>query len=303
LVPIFDADEKNKASPVTVGLPAGPGAACGKVVLTADRAEELAKKGDNVVLCRAETSPEDLRGMLVAEGILTSRGGVSSHAALVARQMGKVCVCGAGDVRIDYDAKTLTCGETVLREGDFISIDGSTGEVFGGAIKTAPSEVMQVLNGTLEADKSETYRMFRKIMHWSDGYRRLGIRTNADTPEQAALAFSFGAEGVGLCRTEHMFFKGHRIDAMREMILADNEAARRKALDKLLPLQREDFVGIFKAMKGHPVIIRLLDPPLHGSLCCPPRLRHGPQGQGLHTERGRTHRLLPRRALSIFFPS
>ncbi len=263
LVPIFNADEKKKTSPVTVGLPAGPGAACGKIVFTADRAEELAKEGNKVVLCRAETSPEDLRGMLVAEGILTSRGGVSSHAALVARQMGKVCVCGVGDVRIDYDAKTLSCGETVLHEGDFISIDGSTGEVFGGAIKTAPSEVMQVLNGTLEAGKSETYRMFRKIMHWSDGYRRLGIRTNADTPEQAALAFSFGAEGVGLCRTEHMFFKGHRIDAMREMILADNEAARRKALDKLLPLQREDFVGIFKAMKGHPVIIRLLDPPLH----------------------------------------
>ena len=263
LVPVFDANEKKRAACMTTGLPAGPGAACGTIVFTADLAEVQVKKGDKVILCRAETSPEDLRGMLVAEGILTSCGGVSSHAALVARQMGKVCVCGAGDVRIDYEAKTLTCGKTVLREGDFISIDGSTGEVFGGAVKTSPSEVMQVLNGTLAAGKSETYRMFHKIMQWSDGYRRLGIRANADTPEQAALAFSFGAEGVGLCRTEHMFFKGHRIDAMREMILADNEAARRKALDKLLPLQREDFVGIFKAMKGYPVIIRFLDPPLH----------------------------------------
>ena len=263
LVPVFDNAGKKKAKCIAKGLPAGPGAACGKIVFTADRAEELAKKGEKVVLCRAETSPEDLRGMLVAEGILTSRGGVSSHAALVARQMGKVCVCGAGDLTIDYHKKTIVRDNLTLHEGDSISIDGTTGEVFEGAIPTMPSKVMQVLNGTLKAEQSETYRMFHQIMSWSDEFRQLGIRTNADTPQQAASAFAFGAEGVGLCRTEHMFFNGHRIDSMREMILADNEAARRKALAKLLPLQREDFIGIFKAMKGHPVIIRLLDPPLH----------------------------------------
>lgn len=263
LVPIFDNASKKKAKCIAKGLPAGPGAACGKVVFTADRAEELSKQGEHVVLCRAETSPEDLRGMLVAEGILTSRGGVSSHAALVARQMGKVCVCGAGDLTIDYHKKTIVRGDITLREGDFISIDGTTGEVFEGAIATMPSEVMQVLNGSIKAEQSETYRMFNQIMTWSDEFRQLGIRTNADTPKQAEAAFAFGAEGVGLCRTEHMFFNGHRIDSMREMILANTEEDRRKALAKLLPLQREDFVGIFKAMKGHPVIIRLLDPPLH----------------------------------------
>lgn len=263
LVPVFDIKGKESAKCIATGLPAGPGAACGKIVFTADRAEECVKNGDKVVLCRAETSPEDLRGMLVSEGILTSRGGVSSHAALVARQMGKVCVCGAGDLTIDYHKKTIVRDAVTLHEGDYISIDGTTGEVFEGQIATMPSEVMQVLNGTLDAEKSETYRMFHQIMTWSDEYRQLGIRTNADTPQQAEAAFSFGAEGVGLCRTEHMFFNGHRIDSMREMILADDEPARRKALAKLLPLQREDFVGIFKAMKGHPVIIRLLDPPLH----------------------------------------
>jgi pyruvate, phosphate dikinase len=263
LVPVFDNAGKKNAKCIAKGLPAGPGAACGKIVFTADRAEELAKGGEKVVLCRAETSPEDLRGMLVAEGILTSRGGVSSHAALVARQMGKVCVCGAGDLTIDYHKKTIVRDNITLHEGDSISIDGTTGEVFEGAIPTMPSEVMQVLGGTLKAEQSETYRMFHQIMSWSDEFRQLGIRTNADTPQQAASAFAFGAEGVGLCRTEHMFFTGHRIDSMREMILADNEEARRKALAKLLPLQREDFIGIFKAMKGHPVIIRLLDPPLH----------------------------------------
>ncbi|MFQ6722839.1 MAG: pyruvate, phosphate dikinase [Opitutales bacterium] len=263
LVPVFDLDSKKHAKCIATGLPAGPGAACGKIVFTADKAEEAAQKGEKVVLCRAETSPEDLRGMLVAEGILTSRGGVSSHAALVARQMGKVCVCGAGDLTIDYGKKTITRDGITLNEGDFISIDGTTGEVFEGKIETMPSEVMQVLNGNLKAEESRTYRQFDTIMKWSDEFRQLGIRTNADTPKQAESAFAFGAEGVGLCRTEHMFFEGNRIDSMREMILADNEANRRKALDKLLPLQREDFIGIFKAMKGHPVIIRLLDPPLH----------------------------------------
>jgi pyruvate,orthophosphate dikinase len=200
---------------------------------------------------------------LVSEGILTSRGGVSSHAALVARQMGKVCVCGAGDLIIDYRKRCMTAGNICINEGDSISIDGTTGEVFQGGIPTMPSEVMQVLNGHLKADESETYRMFHTIMSWSDSFRQLGIRTNADTPQQAALALSFGAEGIGLCRTEHMFFEGHRIDSMREMILADSEESRRKALAKLLPLQKNDFKGIFKTMKGYPVTIRLLDPPLH----------------------------------------
>ncbi len=263
LVPVFDLNSKKNTKCIATGLPAGPGAACGKIVFTADKAELEAQKGEQVVLCRAETSPEDLRGMLVAEGILTSRGGVSSHAALVARQMGKVCVCGAGDLTIDYSEKTITCHGIKLREGDFISIDGTTGEVFEGKIETMPSEVMQVLNGNLKPEESHTYRMFNTIMQWSDEFRQLGIRTNADTPKQAEAAFTFGAEGVGLCRTEHMFFEGNRIDSMREMILADDEVSRRRALNKLLPLQREDFIGIFKAMKGHPVIIRLLDPPLH----------------------------------------
>lgn len=263
LVPVFDNNSKKQAKCIAKGLPAGPGAACGKVVYSASQAEEWAARGDKVVLCRAETSPEDLRGMLVSEGILTSRGGVSSHAALVARQMGKVCVCGAGDLIIDYAKKTITVGDVCIHEGDFISIDGTTGEVFKDKIPTMPSEVMQVLAGKLNAADSETYRMFHTIMTWSDEYRQLGVRANSDTPGQASLALAFGAEGVGLCRTEHMFFEGHRIDFMREMILADNEQKRREALAKILPLQREDFKGIFKAMKGHPVTIRLLDPPLH----------------------------------------
>lgn len=263
LVPVFDNKAKKEAKCIARGLPAGPGAASGKVVFSAEQAEALAAQGHRAVLCRAETSPEDLRGMLVAEGILTSRGGVSSHAALVARQMGKVCVCGAGDLNIDYRKRCITVGQVCIKEGDIISIDGSTGEVFQGGIPTMPSEVMQVLSGQLKAEASETYRMFHTIMTWSDEFRQLGIRANADTPSQAALALTFGAEGTGLCRTEHMFFEGHRIDAMREMILADSTERRRTALAKLLPLQKNDFKGIFKAMKGHPVTIRLLDPPLH----------------------------------------
>lgn len=263
LVPIFDKEGRKRVKVIAKGLPAGPGAASGKVVFTASRAEELSQKGEKVILCRVETSPEDIRGMLASEGILTSRGGVSSHAALVARQMGKVCVCGAGNLVVDYRKRCLSVGSLVMQEGDAISIDGTTGEVFQGGVQTAPSEVMQVLNGVVSGNESETYRLFNTIMQWSDKYRQLGIRTNADTPKQAAQALAFGAEGIGLCRTEHMFFEGNRIDFMREMILADSEESRRKALEKLLPLQKKDFKGIFKAMKGHPVTIRLLDPPLH----------------------------------------
>ncbi len=201
--------------------------------------------------------------MIASEGILTSRGGVSSHAALVARQMGKVCVCGAHDVVIDYEKRTLTVGDNVLKAGDFISIDGTTGEIFAGHVDTAPSEVNQVLSGQKPKEESYTFKIFSTIMDWADKYRRMNVRTNADNPKQAANAISFGAEGIGLCRTEHMFFEGDRIDVMRQMILAYSTEERRRALDKLLPFQKEDFKGIFEEMKGLPVTIRLLDPPLH----------------------------------------
>ena len=268
LAPIFDRADYAAASKssrlLTKGLPAGPGAATGQMVFTATKAEELANAGKKVVLARVETSPEDLRGMIAAEGILTSRGGVSSHAALVARQMGKVCVAGAGEIVIDYAKGTLTCAGQTLREGDAISINGSTGEVFAGAIKTADSELKQVLiSQTMKPEDSDVYRYYSSIMKLADKYRSLGIRTNADTPEQVRHAIAFGAEGIGLTRTEHMFFEGDRIDAMREMILADTLEARRAALAKLLPYQREDFDGIFRALDGRPATIRFLDPPLH----------------------------------------
>ncbi len=263
LVPVFDTAEMKKGKLLTAGLPAGPGAATGHIVFSAAAAERHAKDGKKCVLCRVETSPEDLRGMIASEGILTSRGGVSSHAALVARQMGKVCVCGASDVVINYGKKTLTVGSTVLKEDDYISIDGTTGEIYDGQIPTAPSEVDQVLSGKLKPAKSYTYQMFDMVMKWADKYRKLGIRTNADTPSQASTAVALGAEGIGLCRTEHMFFEGDRITFMREMILSGDEPERRKALKKLLPFQRKDFTGLFKAMGGRPVTVRLLDPPLH----------------------------------------
>lgn len=263
LVPIFDTKAIKKATLMGVGLPAGPGAASGKIVFNAVDAEAEVAKGNSVVLCREETSPEDLRGMIASDGILTSRGGVSSHAALVARQMGKVCICGASDIHIDYASGTLSAGKTVLKEGDPISIDGTTGEIFAGSVATAPSEVSQVLAGKMKAEKSYTYQMFNQIMKWSDKFRTMGVRTNADSPEQSKAAVSMGAEGIGLCRTEHMFFEGDRITYMREMILAPTPAARKAALKKLLPFQRKDFNGLFKAMEGRPVTIRFLDPPLH----------------------------------------
>ena len=263
LVPVFDPAAVKKAKVVAKGLAAGPGAASGEVVFTAAQAELVASRGRKSILCREETSPEDLRGMIAAEGILTSRGGVSSHAALVARQMGKVCICGASDIVMDYQKRLMTVGDYIIKEGDYISIDGTTGEIFLGEIETAPSEVIRVLSGKMKPAKSYTYRLFETVMKWADKYRKLGIRTNADTPEQAKRAVQFGAEGIGLCRTEHMFFEGDRIDAVREMILASDLAEREKALKKLLPYQRKDFEGIFKAMEGLPVTIRLLDPPLH----------------------------------------
>ncbi len=263
LTPIFDRKAIKHAQKIASGLPAGPGAASGRIYFNANEAEAEALKG-KVLLVREETSPEDIRGMLAAEGILTARGGVSSHAALVARQMGKVCVCGASDLHIDYSASTLTVGEHVFKRGDFLSIDGTSGEVFAGEVKTAPSEIVQVLiEKTLDPKESATYGNFAQLMAWADKLRRLQIRTNADQPDQVANAVAFGAQGVGLCRTEHMFFEGDRIDVVREMILAETQEAREAAVAKLLPYQRDDFAGIFRALNGLPATIRFLDPPLH----------------------------------------
>ncbi len=263
LVPVFDTAAVKRAKVLAKGLAAGPGAASGEVVFSAAQAELAASRGRKSILCREETSPEDLRGMIASEGILTSRGGVSSHAALVARQMGKVCICGASDITMDYAKHLMNVGDIVIKEGDYISIDGTTGEIYLGEIETAPSEVNRVLSGKMKPAKSYTFQLFQTVMKWADKYRKLGIRTNADTPEQAKRAVLLGAEGIGLCRTEHMFFEGERIDAVREMILATDLPERQKALKKLLPFQRKDFEGIFKAMEGLPVTIRLLDPPLH----------------------------------------
>ncbi|MEC7802756.1 MAG: pyruvate, phosphate dikinase [Verrucomicrobiota bacterium] len=263
LAPVFDAAAQKSAKKLCKGLPAGPGAASGKICMNAERAVEAAKKGP-VLLVRQETSPEDLRGMIAAEGILTARGGVSSHAALVARQMGKVCVCGAADLDIDYKSRTVKVNGSTYKEGEYLSINGTTGEIFAGELKTAPSEIIQVLiDKKLNPKKSRDYRNFSQLMDWCEKATKMNVRTNADSPSQVANAIAFGASGIGLCRTEHMFFEGNRIDAMRQMILADNEVDRRKALKKLLPYQRRDFQGIFKALAGRPATIRLLDPPLH----------------------------------------
>jgi pyruvate,orthophosphate dikinase len=264
LAPIFDRKALKDAKVIATGLPAGPGAASGQIYLNADRAVEAAKKNEQVLLVRIETSPEDLRGMIAAEGILTARGGVSSHAALVARQMGKVCVCGAAKLQVDYSAKTVTVDGQTFKEGDFLSIDGTSGSVYAGQIKTAPSEVVQVLvSKTLKPAESASYQLFAQLMKWCSQVSDMQVRTNADNPEQTANALAFGASGIGLCRTEHMFFEGDRIDAMREMILADTLEDREKALAKILPYQRDDFAGMFKELKGLPATIRFLDPPLH----------------------------------------
>ena len=264
LAPVFDLAEAKKAEVIATGLPAGPGAASGRIYLNADRAVIAAEKGDKVLLVRIETSPEDLRGMIAAEGILTARGGVSSHAALVARQMGKVCVCGAAALEVNYDKKTVSVGGHTFKEGDFLSIDGTAGTVYAGQLKTAPSEIIAgLVNGDKAAQATEKFKSFNQLMKWCSQFSRLAVRTNADNPEQTRNAMAFGATGIGLTRTEHMFFEGDRIDAMREMILADSLEAREAALAKLLPYQRDDFFGIFKALEGYPATIRFLDPPLH----------------------------------------
>lgn len=248
LHPVFDKKSLAKAKPLTNGLPASPGAAAGQVVFHADEAEEWSKEGKKVILCRIETSPEDLRGMATAQGILTARGGMTSHAAVVARGMGKCCVSAANNVVINYKERAMTINGKELKEGDWISLDGSTGLVYEGRIETQDAE--------LDADFSE-------LMEIADKYARMDVRTNADTPHDAKVARDFGARGIGLCRTEHMFFEEDKIIPMREMILAKDENGRRKALEKLLPLQKKDFAGIFRAMDGLPVTVRLLDPPLH----------------------------------------
>lgn len=248
LHPVFDASALKKAKKVAKGLPASPGAATGRVVFFADEAEMWAEARQKVILVRIETSPEDLKGMNVAQGILTARGGMTSHAAVVARGMGKCCVSGAGEIQVDYKAKTVIMGGQTFKEGDWISLNGSTGDVFDGDIKTVDPE--------LSGD-------FAAIMELAEKYTVMSVRTNADTPKDAEVARKFGAKGIGLCRTEHMFFEGERIKAMREMILSKTQIGRKVALQKLLPMQRTDFEGIFRAMDGFGVTIRLLDPPLH----------------------------------------
>ncbi|MBK5258499.1 MAG: pyruvate, phosphate dikinase [Thermoanaerobaculia bacterium] len=268
LAPVFDAKEKNKALQggrlLGRGLPAGPGAAAGQIAFNAEHAVEMAKSGP-VILVRIETSPEDIAGMHSAAGILTTRGGLTSHAAVVARGMGRPCVVGAGALRVDYARGELKAeGREPLEQGDWLSIDGSTGEILGGQLPTRPSEVIQVrLEGSMKPEESEIYRNFDRLLSWADAIRTLGIRTNADTPQDARVARLFGASGIGLCRTEHMFFQEERILRVREMILARNEAGRRSALAELLPFQRADFEGIFRELNGMPVTVRLLDPPLH----------------------------------------
>jgi pyruvate,orthophosphate dikinase len=304
LHPIFDLKERAKAKVAAKGLPASPGAATGAVVFTADDAVAWAHKGKKVVLVRMETVPDDIHGMHVAQGVLTATGGMTSHAAVVGRQMGKPSVVGCSALSIDAKKKTMTVGDKVIREGDVISIDGSTGDVMFQAIATSPSEILQVVNGTLKAAKSPIYQKFEKLLSWTDSVKRLGIRANADIPKDAKTAFAFGAQGIGLCRTEHMFFAEERLPHVVAMILAaskgekgmailrqldkklaDANSAQKKvvkaeldaakktygpaikqytdALKKLLPMQRSDFAGLFREMKGYPVTIRTLDPPLH----------------------------------------
>jgi len=268
LRPVFSRQSRDEAvrqgRVLAKGLAAGPGAATGVVAFNAGDAEAWKAEGKQVLLVRVETSPDDIRGMTVSEGILTARGGMTSHAALVARQMGKVCVVGCEALDIDYKERVIRADGRVVNEGDWLSIDGFTGEVIVGQLETRPSEVLQVLlEGSMKGEDSQTFRFYDDLMRWADAERRLLVRANADQPDQSANAIAFGAQGIGLCRTEHMFFGGERITAVREMILADDTAGRERALAKLLPMQRDDFAGIFRVMGERPVTIRTLDPPLH----------------------------------------
>ncbi len=261
LHPMFDPEFKKEV--IAKGLNASPGAATGKVVFSADEADKLGSKGEKVILVRLETSPEDIHGMAAAQGILTARGGMTSHAAVVARGMGKCCVAGCSAINVDYGKERISVGDIEVKKGEYISLDGTTGEVMLGQVPTIDSEILRVTRGRMKPEESVLYGYYSKLMSWVDKVRRLGVRTNADTPEDAAIARRFGAEGIGLTRTEHMFFGEERLPVVRRMILAATEEERKKAADELLPMQREDFKGILKAMDGLPVIIRLLDPPLH----------------------------------------
>jgi pyruvate,orthophosphate dikinase len=263
LAPIFDPAAWEKIPVAAKGLPASPGAASGQVVFSADHAVEWARAGKPVVLVRKETVPDDIHGMFAAQGILTATGGMTSHAAVVGRQMGKPAVVGAGSLHIDEDERRITVDGNVVKEGEYISFDGLSGEVKIAQVASKPSEILQVVSGQLAAKSSPIYRRFSRLLEWADRHRKLGIRANADLPDQAQLAHAFGAQGIGLCRTEHMFFAEDRLPIVRRMILADNEAERRRELAKLLPLQRGDFYGVFQAMRGLPVTIRTIDPPLH----------------------------------------
>ncbi|MDA9747902.1 pyruvate, phosphate dikinase [bacterium] len=263
LFPIFNPEDKKKFDIMTRGLAASPGAASGRVALDAQTAVELGKKGKRVVLVTQETSPDDIHGMAAAHGLLTARGGRTSHAAVVGRQMGKVCVVGAEEIKVNIKDRNFSVGNKIVKEGDYISIDGFEGKVFSGDIPVVASEVIQVMQGNMREIASERYNIFSTILKWADSFRTLDIRTNADVPSDAATAIKFGAEGIGLCRTEHMFFAEDRIKIMQEMILSKSEKERIKHLDKLKAMQKEDFIGLFTAMQGFPCTIRLLDPPLH----------------------------------------
>jgi pyruvate, orthophosphate dikinase len=263
LSPVFDPKAWKTLPVATKGLPASPGAASGQAVFTADDAVEWTRQGKQVILVRKETVPDDIHGMFVAQGILTATGGMTSHAAVVGRQMGKPSIVGAGALDISEKSRSFTVGGKTIKEGDYVSFDGLSGEVKIGQVPTKPSEILQVIAGDMKPKESDIYRRFDRLLTWADQFRRLGIRANADQPDQAETAYAFGARGIGLCRTEHMFFGEGRIPIVQRMILADNEADRRRALDELLPLQRGDFYGVFKAMHGEPVTIRTIDPPLH----------------------------------------
>ncbi len=263
LHPVFDAGEKNNHTLMAKGLAASPGAAAGQVVFTADEAVAWKKEGKRVILVRDETSPDDIHGMSAAQGILTATGGMTSHAAVVGRQMGKPAIVGCGDINLNEEKKYFAIGQKKFQEGDWISIEGTLGEVLDGEIPTQPSEIMQVVRGEKSPENSPMYQRFVKFLSWADRARRLKVRANADTPEDAQTAVAFGAEGIGLARTEHMFFDRERLPFIKEMILSETKKDRKAAINKLLPFQKEDFYGLFKAMGGRPVTIRTLDPPLH----------------------------------------
>jgi pyruvate, orthophosphate dikinase len=299
LAPGFDAKQWAKIPVATKGLPASPGAASGHAVFTADDAVEWSSQGKPVVLVRRETVPDDIHGMWVSQGILTATGGMTSHAAVVGRQMGKPSIVGAGDLQIDEKGRKFSIKGQTVKEGDFVSFDGLTGEVKLARVASQPSEILQVVAGKMKPSESNIYQRFHQLLTWSDKFRRLGVRANADLPDQAQLAYAFGARGIGLCRTEHMFFGEGRIPIVQRMILADNEADRRAALKELLPLQREDFYGVFKEMKGEAVTIRTIDPPLHEFLPKREELmveiarmeESGKQGKELEERRKLLHRV------------